>query len=178
VNHNDPDSASHIFEECWQFIGDLSQMPTFSSRSEICQSAMLSFCQGLSRFSCDAWIPHPVAEAPGKLAKIATHAAISRVRPISDGPDQWEMYRQGTYTGSQSSLGLSVPGLGALPKPVTLFPRRRFIPPSPSCWATAGKALKVYEGRVQRDRGVATRSRRPSRALSDGAGGTLRGPPA
>jgi hypothetical protein len=34
-----------------------------------------------------------------------------------------------------------------------------------------------YEGRVQWDRRAATRSGRPSRALSDGAGGTLRGPP-
>jgi hypothetical protein len=47
------------------------------------------------------------------MEEIATNAAISRVRPISDGPDQWEMYRQSTYTGCQSSLGLSVPDLGA-----------------------------------------------------------------
>jgi hypothetical protein len=108
-----PDGASHVFEECWQFFSDLSQMPSFCSKSEICQSAMLSFSQGLSRYPCDAWIPYPVAEAPEKLAKIAQNAAISRVRPISHGPNQWEMYRSSTYTGCQSSLGLSVLNLGA-----------------------------------------------------------------
>jgi hypothetical protein len=30
-----------------------------------------------------------------------------------------------------------------------------------SCWVTAGKALTIYEVRVQWDRRVATRSRRP-----------------
>jgi hypothetical protein len=43
---------------------------------------------------------------------------------------------------------------------------------------TATKASSTLRGRVQWDRRVATRSFRPSRALSDGAGGTLRGPPA
>jgi hypothetical protein len=52
------------------------------------------------------------------------------------------------------------------------------MPPSPSCWATAGKVTKTNGHRVQRDRRVVARSPRPSRALSDGAGGTLRGPPA
>jgi hypothetical protein len=112
-----PDGASHLLEESWQFFNDLSQMPSFSSKSQICQVAMLSFSQGLNRYPCsDAWIPHPAAEAPGKCAKIATNAAISRVRPISDGPNQWEMYRSSTYIVCQSSLGLSgtelAPGLG------------------------------------------------------------------
>jgi hypothetical protein len=30
----------------WNFFGDLSKMPSFSSRSPICQAAMLSFSQG------------------------------------------------------------------------------------------------------------------------------------
>jgi hypothetical protein len=106
-----PDAASHILEESWNFFGDLSKMPSFSSRSPICQAAMLSFSQGLSQYSCaDSWIPDPAAEAPGKLAKIATYAAISRVRPISDGPDQWEMYRNGTYTVGSGSLSSPMAG--------------------------------------------------------------------
>jgi hypothetical protein len=106
-----PDAASHILEESWNFFGDLSKMPSFSSRSPICQAAMLSFSQGLSQYPCaDSWIPHPAAEAPGKLAKIATYAAISRVRPISDGPDQWEMYRKGTYTVGSGSLSSPIAG--------------------------------------------------------------------
>jgi hypothetical protein len=46
-------------------------------------------------------------------------------------------------------------------------------------WVTATKAHKTFTwAGKQRNRRVATRSLRPSRALSDGAGGTLRGPPA
>jgi hypothetical protein len=106
-----PDEASHILEESWNFFGDLSKMPSFSSRSSICQAAMLSFSRGLSQYSCaDSWIPHPCADAPGKLAKIATYAAISRVRPISDGPDQWEEYRKGTYTVGSGSLSSPMAG--------------------------------------------------------------------
>jgi hypothetical protein len=76
----------------------------------------MSFSQGLSCYPCsDSWIPHPAAEAPGKLARIATNAAISRVRPISDGPDQWEEYRKGTYTVGSGSLASPMVGteLGA-----------------------------------------------------------------
>jgi hypothetical protein len=102
-----PDAASHLFEEAWDYLGDLSKMPSFPSKSSVCQTAMVSFSEGLSQYPCaDSWIPHSCAEAPEKLAKIATNAAISRVRPIPDGPDQWEEYRKGTYTvgfGSMSS---------------------------------------------------------------------------
>jgi hypothetical protein len=38
--------------------------------------------------------------------------------------------------------------------------------------------LNISGGSVQRDRRVVTRMSSPSRALSDGAGGTLQGPPA
>jgi hypothetical protein len=106
-----PEIASHILEETWNFFGDLSQMPSFPSRSPICQAAMLSFSRGLRQYPCaDSWIPHPCAEAPEKLMKIASYAAISRVRPISDGPDQWEMYRKGTYTVGSGSLSSPMAG--------------------------------------------------------------------
>jgi hypothetical protein len=52
------------------------------------------------------------------------------------------------------------------------------MPQSQSGSETASKVTKTEGHRVQRDRRVATRSLGPSRALSDGAGGTLRGPPA
>jgi hypothetical protein len=110
-----PDAASHVFEESWQFLDDLSQMPTFSSKSPVCQSAMVSFSQGLSRLHFDGWIPHPVAEAPGKLAKIATNASISRVRPIADGPNQRDMHRSGAIQFGIGSLSFPMVGtaLGA-----------------------------------------------------------------
>jgi hypothetical protein len=71
---------------------------------------MLAFSEGLSHFSYADWAPLPAAEAPGKLAKIATNAAISRVRPIADGPNQWEMHR--SSAGTVGYISLSVPMVG------------------------------------------------------------------
>jgi hypothetical protein len=106
-----PDAASHFLEESWDYFGDLSQMPSFSSKSPVCQAAMVSFSEGLSRYPCaDSWIPHPCADAPEKLAKIATQGAVSRVRPISDGTDQWEEYRKGTFTVGFGSLASPIGG--------------------------------------------------------------------
>jgi hypothetical protein len=50
--------------------------------------------------------------------------------------------------------------------------------PTQSGWVTASKAITPKIAGKQRDRRVATGCRRPSRALSDAAGGTLRGSPA
>jgi hypothetical protein len=109
-----PDAASHVFEECWQYLENLSAMPSFSSKSPICQAAMLAFSEGLSHFTIDSsWLPLPTAEAPEKLAKIAQNAAISRVRPIADGPNQWDIHRGSVATVCQSSLGLSGSESGA-----------------------------------------------------------------
>jgi hypothetical protein len=112
-----PDAASHVFEESWQYFEDLSAMPSFSSKSPICQAAMLAFSEGLSHFSCADWAPLPTADAPGKLAKIATNAAISRVRPIADGPNQWLMHRSSAYTVGSGSL--SSPMVGPESGPIT-----------------------------------------------------------
>jgi hypothetical protein len=110
-----PNAASHIFEECWHYLADPRNMPGFSQKSPICQAAMLAFSEGLSHYSCDDWEPLPTAEAPEKLAKIAHNAAVSRLRPTADGPNQWEMYGSSTATDCQSSLGAAMDGswLGA-----------------------------------------------------------------
>jgi hypothetical protein len=113
-----PDEASHIFEQCWDHLGNLGSMPGFSQCSQICQEAMLTFSEALNRYTCTSWETLPVADAPGKLAKIATDAAISRLRPIADGPNQWDMHRSSAHTVSQSSLGAAMnsepsPGLGS-----------------------------------------------------------------
>jgi hypothetical protein len=106
-----PDAASHVFGECWQHLDDLSAMPSFYSKSPICQAAMLALSEGLSHLTCGStWFPQPTAEAPEKLAKIANNAAISRVRPLADGPNQWDIHRSSVATVCQSSLGL--PGTG------------------------------------------------------------------
>jgi hypothetical protein len=73
---------------------------------------MLAFSEGLSHYSCQSWTPLPAAEAPEKLARIAHNAAVSRVRPIADGPNQWEMDRSSAHTGGQPSLGATMVGTG------------------------------------------------------------------
>jgi hypothetical protein len=105
-----PDGASHIFEEHWRHLDDLSAMPGFSSKTPTCQAAMLAFSEGLSHFSCTNWAPQPTAEAPGKLAKIANDAAISRLRPIADGPNQWNMHRSSAHTVRSPNAGSPMVG--------------------------------------------------------------------
>jgi hypothetical protein len=100
-----PDAASHVFEECWDYVDDLRRMPSFTSKSPICQAAMFTFCQGLNQYACQSWQPRPAAEAPEKLAKIALNAAISRVRPVADGPNQWEVHRSSAVTDGSPMVG-------------------------------------------------------------------------
>jgi hypothetical protein len=98
-----PDEVSHIFEQCWNHLGNLGSMPGFSKASMICQAAMLAVSEGLRQYSCDTWVTLPTADAPRKLAKVANDAAISRLRPIADGPNQWDMHRSSAHTVCQSS---------------------------------------------------------------------------
>jgi hypothetical protein len=86
----------------------LGSMPGFSQKSPICQAAMLAFSEGLRHYNGDTWETLPVADAPGKLSKIANDAAISRLRPIADGPNQWDMHRSSAHTVCQSSLGAAM----------------------------------------------------------------------
>jgi hypothetical protein len=97
---------------------------------------MLAFSEGLSKMVTSDWAPQPTAEAPDKLARIAETAAHSRLRPIADGPNQWDMHRSSAFSAGFPSPGLplsvqsQVPAPGQwvrvlqvaiLPKPVTLF---------------------------------------------------------
>jgi hypothetical protein len=105
-----PDGASHVFEECWNHLDNLGHLPGFSSKSPICQAAMLAFSQGLSNLSCNLWQPLPTAQAPEKLAKIADNAAISRLCPIADGPNQSDMHRSSAHTVGSGSLSSPIVG--------------------------------------------------------------------
>jgi hypothetical protein len=105
-----PDDATHIFTECWNHLDDLSSSPGFSGKSQICQAAMLVFSAGLSKLVHESWAPQPTAEAPEKLAKIAYDAACSRLRPVADGPNQWDMHRSSVVTDGPGSLSSSVAG--------------------------------------------------------------------
>jgi hypothetical protein len=103
-----PDEASHIVQLYWDHFVDLSSHPAFKNESLICQQAMLTISEALNRYDCTSWETLPVADAPEKLAKIANDAAISRVRPIADGLNQWVMHRSRAHTVCQSSLGAAM----------------------------------------------------------------------
>jgi hypothetical protein len=62
------------------------------------------------------WVPQPAAEAPEKGLRIAQDAALSRLRPIADGPNQWDLHRSSVDTDGSgvAMVGTeSSPGLGA-----------------------------------------------------------------
>jgi hypothetical protein len=105
-----PDEASHIVHECCDHLDDMSSSPGFSGKSPICQAAMLAFSEGLSKFVLNLWAPQPTAEAPEKLAKIADDAAISRLRPVADGPNQWDIHRGSGSTDGFTSLSVPIAG--------------------------------------------------------------------
>jgi hypothetical protein len=73
---------------------------------------MLAFSEGLGRLDSTDWEPHPIGQAPAKLARIATEAAFSRVRPVADGPNQWELQRQSAGTVGSLSPGAPLVGTG------------------------------------------------------------------
>jgi hypothetical protein len=110
-----PDECSHIIEECWDHLGNLDSSPGFQEKSPICQAAMLAFSENLSRSDLSSWAPQPTAEAPGKLAKIANDAAISRLRPIADGSNQWDMHRSSAGTVGSGPLSFPIVGPGSGP---------------------------------------------------------------
>jgi hypothetical protein len=105
-----PDEASHVIEAPWNHLEDLGSSLGFSDRSPICQAAMLAFSDGLSNLDLSSWKPHPAAEAPGKLARIASDAAFFRVRLIADGPNQWDFHR--SSGGTDGSTSQSTPIVG------------------------------------------------------------------
>jgi hypothetical protein len=98
-----PDEASHIIETLWNHLDCFDTSPGFSDRSPLCQAAMRAFSEGLKGVDCTDWEPLPIAQAPSKMARIATEAAFSRVRPIADGPNQWDMHRSSAGTDGSGS---------------------------------------------------------------------------
>jgi hypothetical protein len=113
-----PDEATHIFTKYWNHLADLSSHPDFVKESPICQAEMIRFSEGLSKLRHGKWAPEPAAEASEKASGIAEDAAISRLRPIADGSNQWEVCRSSTVTDGPTSLSgsavgsESAPGLG------------------------------------------------------------------
>jgi hypothetical protein len=111
-----PDEASHIFQGFWDHLGNLPAAPGFGQCSPVCQQCMSQFSEVLStRYDCRSWETLPVADAPEKLARIAKDAAISRVCPIADRPNQWDMHRSSAVTGGPASSDGSMVGTESHP---------------------------------------------------------------
>jgi hypothetical protein len=116
---------------------------------------MLAFSECLSHFApCKNWASLPTADAPGKLAKIANDAAISRLRPIADGPNQWDIHRSSVVTVGSPIAGSPMVGteLGSTSgsmdtcagnPPEVLFLCGGLRALTQSCWVTAGKVIKT-----------------------------------
>jgi hypothetical protein len=60
---------------------------------------MIKFSQALAGMNLDSFVPRPVAEAKPSDLMTAEDAALSRLLPIQDGPDQWEAHRSSSATG-------------------------------------------------------------------------------
>jgi hypothetical protein len=113
-----PDEFSHIVHKYWNYLFNLPIHPDFVNESPICKERMTMFSEALRKFKrTKNWAPQPCAEAPDKGLRIAQEAACSRVRPIADGPNQWEVCRGCTITegsgvamvGTESSPTLGSP---------------------------------------------------------------------
>jgi hypothetical protein len=83
-----PIEASHIFEKYWDYLTRLSDHPGCASESPYCQEHMRKFSQALAKIRHKSFTPRSPAEANQSDHEIAEDAAISRLRPIPDGPDQ------------------------------------------------------------------------------------------
>jgi hypothetical protein len=108
-----PDQFTHVIQKYWEHLFNLPSHPDFANESPICQERMIIFSQALRSFKRKKnWNPQPDAEAPEKVLRIAQEAATSRVRPIADGPNQWEVCRSSTVTVGP---GTGVVGTGSSP---------------------------------------------------------------
>jgi hypothetical protein len=70
-----------------------------------CQAQITRFSKALSKFHLRNWVPHPAAEVPDKYVGLSQMAALSRLRPLADGPDQWGLHGLSAVTDGPSSLG-------------------------------------------------------------------------
>jgi hypothetical protein len=100
-----PNEFSQTMENYWDSLHCLDQHPDFSNQSDYCQRHMSLFSQAISSMPrLDNLEPKPVAEATQADVDISDDAAISRLRPIQDGLDFWQILvgigRCGHDTGS------------------------------------------------------------------------------
>jgi hypothetical protein len=98
----------------WDYLPNLDDHPDFASESPVCQERMVQFSRALAKLRRKNWTPKSTAEAQKKDCQIAEDAALSRLRPIPDGPDPWELCRSSTGTAGPPSQGSSVVGTGSV----------------------------------------------------------------
>jgi hypothetical protein len=95
-----PSEASHVFEKYWDHLSCLDRHQDFSSESPYCQQHMRLFSEALAAMRHKSFIPKPAADAKQVDVEIAEDASLSRLLPIQDGPDQWEIH--GSSVGQRS----------------------------------------------------------------------------
>jgi hypothetical protein len=83
----------------------LSDHPDFASGSPYCLEHMRKFSQALAAMRHKSFVTRSTAEAKQSDLVIAEDAAMSRLRPIPDGPDQWEVHRSSADSGSCGPVG-------------------------------------------------------------------------
>jgi hypothetical protein len=93
-----PAEHSHIFEKYWDHLENLEGHPEFSQESEFTQGCMKYFSSALPRLNVADFTPRVSAEAKQSDLEAAEDAAVSRLRPIQDGPDMWELHRGSAAT--------------------------------------------------------------------------------
>jgi hypothetical protein len=111
----------------------------------------------------------PGAGATQKELNIAHDAAISRLRPIQDGVDDWEFLIGVHRSNADTGVHGPAPDQGG-----TLFSQSR----EGLCTKTSNGSMMAMPGAgCKWDRRVRIHAR-PLTRVSDGAEGTVRGPPA
>jgi hypothetical protein len=94
----------------WQHLYKPMNHPEVSQESQFTQDCMAHYSAALSSLNCDSFEPFVHAEAKDSDIGIATEAAISRLRPIHDGPDIWSSILQEGRSSQGTGLGASAPG--------------------------------------------------------------------
>jgi hypothetical protein len=101
-----PAFYSHVLEKYWDTLNKPQDHEEFSNESEFTQAYMREFSAGLGRTDTSNFTPLVGGEAKQSHVKTAQEAAISRLCPIQDAYDFWNMGRSSPDTGS----GGSAPG--------------------------------------------------------------------
>jgi hypothetical protein len=86
-----PGVLSHVFEKYWDYLPNLGGHPDFTSETQYCQEQMNRFSSTLSTMDLRDFRPSPAAEAKQSDLETAEDAEISRLRPLQDGLELWEI---------------------------------------------------------------------------------------